>query len=153
MILKVYWYTVSKEESNVLGSGSTTLWSNNYDTESEAFEHLRKDYGNTLTRYVKRKHKSGDIRFESDWYDFIYKCWRDSCNNVVDNEEHAYPNPVEVIYCKDCWHYSEKGYEPDSSGEDYLNSGYCSCHGHDTQRCGYCSFAMKRSDMKTDIKM
>lgn len=53
-----------------------------------------------------------------------------------------YPNPVTVIYCKYCAWYDETGYEPDLSGEEYLNNGYCTRHRHDTQRCNFCSSGM-----------
>lgn len=73
----VIWYEVSREESNVLGSGSTTLWSEHFTTEASAWKKLKECSGNTLYRKVKTE----DGKIETQYYDFVFKCWRDWRNN------------------------------------------------------------------------
>lgn len=72
--LKIYWYDVSRERAEILGSGSQVDWSHRCDTEAEAFEHLKTYHGNTLTRRVK----TVDKRLDTQYYDFIEECWYDS---------------------------------------------------------------------------
>lgn len=70
---KVYWYTAAREESEILGSGSNTIWSKQFPTESEAMDYIKAHYGNTMTRKVK----TPDKRLADQWYDFIEGCWKD----------------------------------------------------------------------------
>lgn len=77
---KVYWYEVSEEACNPLGSGSDTRWSKTCGTEKEAFDVLKKLGGNTIIRKVRATRGKKTV-ITTHWYDFIDKCWRDNDYN------------------------------------------------------------------------
>lgn len=75
---KIYHYTVSRERSDVLGSGSQVDWEYQVRTEAQAFEYLKAHFGNTLTRLVRTVgSKKSPAKLRTQHYDFIDKCWRD----------------------------------------------------------------------------
>jgi len=71
---EVLWYEATMEVSEILGSGSSTLWFQTCKTEEEAFVVIRERGGNTIRRKVRTVDGNGEIHY----YDFINNCWKNN---------------------------------------------------------------------------
>ena len=68
--VKVLYYEVGHDETNILGSGSIRTASWQGKSEDEAFKQFNQPYVNYLIRYVR---KNGKLC--SEWYNIYTKEW------------------------------------------------------------------------------